>query len=771
MTRPSLAALLAVLATLAPPATPQAPDVERDRLGRAVRDEHRQPLVYGPDETAADLETRPAARARPLAEPVSETGRAEPFEAADERPSTWSMRPLWWRHVYGTAVGESGLAVTDLDGDGQAEIVAGSSSNGGFWENDSWIVARRSATPGSYDLVFRSPASAVAVTVLRVAQLDADPTPEVVTATGSQVLVYDGSTRALQQAVPTAASAINGLVVADSDGDGDREYVLCSATSLYVYDLSGALAWSTAVPCQDLAVGQVDLDAAPEVVIGDGDNPGYVIDGQTHALEWTNSFGFGIHVRLGDVDADGRQEVVAGFAWQAIRLFDAELQSLKASVVTELDVAALQLIDVEGDGPLEIVYGDGQWGEVHVLDSATLLQKWQVANPEHGVTDVALGDPDGDGVKELVWGAGHTSTGPDHLYVASAVSHSIEWQSLDINGPFLALDVARVVGTARRAVLGASFESDSGYGDGLYFFHYAATGAPFYQSPELTGLNWTGMTRLRSAQLDADSQAEVLVATSSTYTGYLMCLDSLTHELQWQATLPDGLTVAGLALGDVDADGALEAVVGVEVQHTGAPGVYVYVFDAATGAPEWQSPSLAGGFVGLHWLRVAQLDATDPQLEIAVGATNGQVYVIDRVLPATVSLGAQAVSALETFDVDGNGVAELFVGTSAGAVRRIHPATGAVLATPFSEAARVDALAIGDLDGDGIADYATASGNVVRVRSGVGAALLWASAPLGGSGSVVGDRDSLLLAQVDGLAQPELVVNFGGGFVVLTSAP
>ena len=88
-----------------------------------------------------------------------------------------------------------------------------------------------------------------------------------------------------------------------------------------------------------------------------------------------------------------------------------------------------------------------------------------------------------------------------------------------------------------------------------------------------------------------------------------------------------------------------------------------------------------------------------------------------------------------------------------------------------TEAAPVDALAVGDLDGDGTADYATASGNVVRVRSGLDASLLWASAPLGGPTVRVGEWDSLLLAEVDGRGQPELVVNFGSGFVVLTSAP
>lgn len=735
----------------------RTPEAQSDRWGRPVRDKAGESLLY----TTQAFE--------PLLPPARTPMRAEPEKP--EGPGSM-LQPLWWRHVYGTGIGDSGLSVADLDGDGQAEIVAASSSAGAFWANDSWIVARRSASaPGTYDLVWRSPTTNGVLTALQVVQLDADRTPEVVTAVGSNVIVYDGATLAVQQALATPAGTIEALAVANADADPELEFVLCSASTLYVYSLGGALEYSTALPCRDLAVGQVDGDPAPEIVIGDGDNPGYVVDGVTHAVEWTNPFGFGIRVRLGDLDNDGRDEVVAGFAWQQIRIFDVDLHSLTDSITTSQDIGALRLADVEGDGPLEIVYGDGQWGQVHVLNGATRVQKWQIGNPEHGVTDVALGDPDGDGVRELLWGAGFSSTGEDHLYTADTLTHAIEWQSLDVSGPFMALEPARVAGTARRALLAASFESDSGYGDGLYFFHYAATGAPFYQSPPLTGSNWTGLTRLRAAQVDADSQVEVLVATSTIYTGVLICRDSLTHAEQWRAQLPDGLTIASLAVGDVDLDGQLEAVVGVEVQHTGAPGVYVYVFNAATGVQEWRSPSIASGFVDLDWLRLAQVDG-DPQPEIVVGATNGQIYVLDKLAQTTLSLGAQQVAALDTVDVDGDGRAELFVATTGGALRQVDPVSGAVLATLFVEAAPIDALAVGDVDGDGVADYVTAVDNVLRVRSGATLGLLWASDVLAPASSVVGARDSLLLADLDGRAGPELVANLGSaGFVVLGTAP
>jgi hypothetical protein len=180
---------------------------------------------------------------------------------------------------------------------------------------------------------------------------------------------------------------------------------------------------------------------------------------------------------------------------------------------------------------------------------------------------------------------------------------------------------------------------------------------------------------------------------------------------------------------------------------------------------------VAGGFVHLPWLRLAQVDA-DPQKEIVVGGTNGQIYVLDAVELSTRSLGPQDVRALETIDRDGDGVSELLVGTAAGHVRQIDAITGAVVELLFTEAASVDALVAGDLDGDLQPDLVTASGNAVRVRSGTTGLLLWNSGVLAHTSSSVGRWDSVLLADADGHEGLEILVNLGrAGFTVFSARP
>jgi outer membrane protein assembly factor BamB len=116
-------------------------------------------------------------------------------------------------------------------------------------------------------------------------------------------------------------------------------------------------------------------------------------------------------------------------------------------------------------------------------------------------------------------------------------------------------------------LLYASYGSDSGYGHGLYFVHDAATRA----------------------------------------------LDGLTHAEQWRASVPSGLDFYSMLLADVDLDGQLEVAAATDDVHSGAPGAFVY--DAATGALEWQSPPLGTFYPSLSLLRVANVDG-DPQPEI-----------------------------------------------------------------------------------------------------------------------------------------------------------
>jgi MYXO-CTERM domain-containing protein len=732
--------------------------------GRQSYDDSRDPALQG----------RPTPGVEPSRQSLSGIAPAGQQGSPSPQPLTSSgmiVQQEWHRATMGWGIGLAGLHAVDLDGNGSTEVVATSVAGSSWW----YVLARDGA---GYSQTWTSPLYSSPISALRVAQVDGDAPLEVLVGSGSQVLIYDGATRELQQTIATPTSSLGSLSVGDVDADGAQELVFCDTGNLYVLELaSGTTEYQGAgLGCQAAAVGQVDGDAALEIVLANGTSAGLVVDGASHAVEWTNQAGFGNMVRTGDLNGDGRAEIIAGYAWNTgIRVFDAGTRTELWSV-SIFNLAVMQVADVEGDGPLEIVYGDAQWGSVHALNGATGAQKWAVSNPEHGVTNVAVGDVDGDSVREVLWGAGYTSTGPDYLYVASTTTRATEWRSTDLGGPFRALSYGDVDADGAPELLSGSFESDSGYGDGAYAIHDAATHALEYQNNRTTGINWTGLWRIRSANVDSDPQREIFLTTSSTYDALIICYDALSHAEQWRTAAVDSVSFRSMDVADVDGDGALEVVAAASAETTGAEGQYVYVFDAATGAQKWRSPQLgaAWSWRNISLLRVAQVDA-DPALEIVVAETGGQLWVVDPVA-RTVQLTTASlnVTALDTPDRDGNGQAELVIGTTAGALQAVDADSGVVVQTVGSFGSSINGLAVRDVTGDGVADYVFASGNRLRIFNGATSSEEWASSVIG---SGVGIDDSVLVGDVDRDGNTELVVNVGQtGFRVFevhtgTSAP
>ncbi|WNG56934.1 hypothetical protein F0U59_20840 [Archangium gephyra] len=679
-------------------------------------------------------------------------------------PSGLVIEREWYRAIMGVGIGATGLHTVDLDGDGTLEVVAAAGPRD-FFANSFWYVLSRDAN--GYGQKWVSLPYAASITGLRVAQVDGDAPLEVLVASGNKIYIHDGATHELQRTLTTPATQISGLSVADVDADGALELVFCDTSKLYVLDLAtGATEFQgTGLGGKDLAVGQVDADAALEIIIANGTSAGSVVDGATRAVEWSNASGFGDLVRVADLDGDGREEIAAGSTWtKGIQVYDGDTRTLAWSVPI-FNLAAMRAVDVEGDGSLELVYGDAQWGSVHVLTGTTGVEQWSVNNPEHGVTDIAVGDVDGDSVRELLFGAGYSSSGADFLYVVDTDTRLTEWRSVDVKGPFRAFASGDVDADGKPELVSGSFESEGGSYDGLYFIHDAATHALEYVSGRPTGSDFTGMWRVATANVDADAAQEVFVTSSIGYDGVLLCYDGLTRAEQWRVRLPSGLSIRSLAVADVDGDGSLEVVSSVGTEHTGAPGHYVYVHDAATGALEWQSPTLAPwGWLHLSLLRVANVDA-DPALEVVVANFSGQLWVVDPVARNVQLTTADLdITALDTPDRNGDGRAEIVIGTAAGALQVLDAATGAVVESVANVGGQVNGLAVKELTGDGVADYVFTRGNQLRILNGASRAEEWASEVLG---SQVGENDALLVSDVDADGRTEMVVGVGElGFMV-----
>ncbi len=669
---------------------------------------------------------------------------------------------LRFQHVpFGVGIGDRGLVAVDLDRNGDDEIVAAASIGTTFGQNNFWYVLDRAGD--GLEMRYVSTLYSAGISALRLADIDGDSRPEIVIASGNAILAYDSCTYHEVRRTPTATSAISGLSIVDVDSDGQLEYVFTGSNGLFIYNVNtGALEYSNpSYTGYDVAVGNVDADSDLEIVVGNNTSTGYVLNGRTRAVEWSYPNGFGYIVKIGDVNNDGINEIVGAYAWYRITIFSAYHRSPLYELSADLDVAAMIVSDVNRDGRLEIIYGDGQWGQIWIHDGETLALLGAFNNPEHGVTDIVVADTDGDGTNEVLWGAGYSSTGPDYLFIGDIETFTIVWQSQDLVPPFYAIAVGDLNSDGANEVVYGCVASDSGYEDGIWFVRDGRTWNLLYTHPRLTGFS-LGLTRIALANVDDDPPMEIFVNASNGYTGFVICYDGSTFREQYRTTGVDGSQIKAIAIADVDRNGSPELVLTGNREHTGATGVYAYIHNARTGALIWRSVNLGLSYwASLDYLRVGNVD-TDPQLELVIGERDGQIIIYDGATRLQQLItGARQVSALELADLDGNGIEEILVGTTNGALYIMNPTNGNIAQGLGNYGSQINGLQVANLIGSAEPDILFCAGDRLHIRYFDPAArryLVWQSPVLG---SNVGALDSLRVADIDNNGTPEILLNVG----------
>ncbi|MBZ5538694.1 MAG: FG-GAP-like repeat-containing protein [Acidobacteriia bacterium] len=517
-----------------------------------------------------------------------------------------SAEATWGYATLGSGIGLSNIIVE------QNGVYPEIYSAGGY--NTYWIALRYNSTTQDYDEVYVSPFFSSNISRIKVADVVGDSGKEIIVALeDGHIYLYDQATKALLSTLTTSADGLTGLDVADVDGDGANELVICTTNHLYVYSGNSSFRWDLAgVGGADLIVGQMDADSALEIATTDG----HVIDGGTRSIQWTWPAGFGFRLAAADIDGDGMKELIVAEQWYHVWAYDVDRQLPKWSLPMDLDVGALLVADIDGDGSPEVLVGQGQWGSVIAYDPVTLQQKGAIRNPEHGVTNVAVGDVDRDGNVELLWGAGATSSGPDHLYVANWQNQQIKWQNIQLDGPFIGPAIGDLDGDGRdEMVVISSYSNGMNSNARILVFDATSHKLRAISDSSIDGFGFGASRDLRLRDVNRDGRLEILVAGVSI--GIISFDSSNTFSLKWANSTPPPSALYYVDAADIDKDGEMEIIAG--------GGAYLLVYSYATGNEEWRSVSMRGP-VGA--LEVADINR-DGTLEMIGMVKSGDIYIYD----------------------------------------------------------------------------------------------------------------------------------------------
>gem|GEM_PF-1002820 len=680
--------------------------------------------------------------------------KSEPLSKDAATGNQMACEPVWKQAVMGTCIGLNSMNSNDFDLDGKTEIIC--SGGSGYSGGNFWYILEYNANSGEYEFEWVSDYhvggyNGTGISAITYFDIENDGHWEIVCGySNGNIDIYKGETMEVIRSIETSAGQINAIFFSDADNDGEKEIVLCDNSQTYFIEISGFTEEHIiAYGGDDFEPGNINQDENIELVYSNGDIIKYDGSSVTEIWNFTGGTGYEGYVELSDIDGDAMDEVIFARYWYYIVAYDADIESPKFQIDTDLDVDALLLIDVNGDGVDEILYGDGQWGDIYCHDAVTTSLMWNINNPEHGTTEINVADTDNDGQLEVLWGSGCSSSGSDHLFVHEIPSGNFEWQSKHIDPPFYSVEIADVDDDGTLEIVTLSHESNSGYDSGIMTIFNSEDHTIEWQCDEnFFYLVWTGMYNMEVEDIDNDGETEIIVAAGRTYTGQLWVLNGSSHEIESNHIFStEGLDEFYLLdVADVDSDGQMECIVG--------EGSYIHVIDPTDYSIEWTSTNLSGSPWAIY---VANVD-DDPNNEII--ACYGYIYIIDGSTHQQWQSSGSTFRNIDIYDIDDDGVKDVIACNTNGQVVSINGQSHQTNILFEVEDKELASIKVADITGDGAFDYVFTTEGSVYFRTQSGQEMNTQAL-----GTMAGTRDGLKLSDYDQNGKYEIIT--GTNFTVV----
>lgn len=559
-------------------------------------------------------------------------GSAMLFAAGSSARADTQMWQELGRTVPGfESAGSGHFAVADFDGDGADDFALSAASGTALIE----IIGKEGGAFQVKQIILLEDED-----IVRLLMLTRDDSPRLFTvAVDGAVREYGGwplqQMRRIDLGIELGPSYLSSAAIGDVDGDGDDELVVISDNwsghLLNVYDLTtGILEWSSPdFVGRNILLRQMDADPALEIVVGG--TPGYILDGATHAVDWSYKDGFGVYLAAGRFQPTGGAQFLAASPWLRFTAFQGEPYSPLWDVPVSYDISALAAADLDGDGMDEILQGDGQWGEIKVYDARTREIRLSIPNRGWGVSAIAAADFDRSGNQIIAFSPYQAMDSESWIRFVDPRDGSTLWNiPSDQTGPYAPITVGITGGNGRSVLLyGAQGANRTRLSASEID---ALTGAPLWTStPDGNDDSYAFTPSAVRIAHRANGEHRIVFAGTGFFEGRLLALEGSSHGLAWWVGSYNGgpmsdQSVTDLAAIDLDADGNDEIVVCTNGSSGNQSGNRLFIFSSDDGSELWRSVTMGNSFEPCKGVLAGRFDASPGKLVAAVLPTSIRAF-------------------------------------------------------------------------------------------------------------------------------------------------